>query len=148
VRRGSVVAVVNLTHFRDRVNSPFGATVGDRVIAAAGRRLADGLAPRRVFRSGGGEFTVEVTEGLDRVGATRLAELIVELLAGPFEATGEGLGATVGVCLEPIGDDPFPAWAAAARGADVEAPSRGQRIWIVADALERRSLPPPEALPR
>jgi diguanylate cyclase (GGDEF)-like protein len=133
LRRGSTLAYVDLVHFRDRVNAPFGHVVGDRVLAEVGRRLAEGLTPRRVFRSGGDEFTVEIAGPLDREGAERIADLVALLLARPFEETGEGLEATVGVCLRAVGDDPRPVWAAALRGADTEAPRRGLRLWVVVD---------------
>lgn len=134
LRQGASLAVVDLVHFRDRVNMPFGHDVGDRVLVAVGRRLAEGLAPWRVFRSGGDEFTVEVRDALDRASAERFAGRIAEILAAPFEETGEGLEATVGICLRRIAGDPFPVWAEAQRGADVEAPQRGLPFHIAGDS--------------
>ena len=133
LRQGSSLAVVDLVHFGDRVNAPFGHDAGDRVLAAVGRRLAGGLAPWRVFRSAGDEFTVEVLGPLDREGAECLARRIAEILVAPFDETGAGLDATVGVSLQTINGDPFPVWAEAQRGADCEAPRRGLPFYI-ADA--------------
>lgn len=133
LRRGSRLAFIDLVHFRDRVNVPFGFAVGNRVLAAVGRRLADGFAPWRVFRTGGDEFAVEVLGGLDRDGAARLADRVATALARPFDETGEGLEATVGVCLRAVDDDPVGVWVTALRGADVEAPRRGLRLWVYDD---------------
>ena len=133
VRAGSCLAYIDIVHFRDRVNAPFDHVVGDAVLAEVAWRLSDALAPWRVFRSGGDEFTVEVGTTLDRDGARRLADRVAAALAPPFGQTGEGLEATVGVCLRTVSDDPWRAWSAARRGADVEAPRRGVRFWVDED---------------
>jgi GGDEF domain-containing protein len=109
LRNGSVLAYVDLVHSRDRVNAPFGHVACDSAPAAVGLRLTDGLAPWRVFRSAGDEFTVEVASPLVREAAASLADQIDGILAGPFEEMGEGLEATVGICLRAVDDDPFAA---------------------------------------
>jgi diguanylate cyclase (GGDEF)-like protein len=133
VRAGACLAYIDLVRFRDRVNAPFGHVVGDAVLAEVARRLAEALAPWRVFRSGGDEFTVEVCAALDRDGARQLAERVATVLAPPFEQTCEGQEATVGVCLSVVVDDPRPAWVAAIRGAQVEARRHGVRVWVAGD---------------
>ena len=90
LRQGAALAVVDLVHFSDRVNGPHGRLVGDQVLASVAHRLAQGLAPWRVFRSAGDEFTVEVIGPLDRLGAERLAERVADLLADRFEEIGPG----------------------------------------------------------
>jgi Diguanylate cyclase, GGDEF domain len=56
MRTGSAVAIVDLLHFRDRINEPFGHVVGDQVLREMGTRLRGGLAPHRVDRHAGDEF--------------------------------------------------------------------------------------------
>ena len=51
----------------------------------------------------------------------------------PFEETGAGLDATVGISLRPTGDDPSIAWEQALRGADVETRRRGLSFYISGD---------------
>lgn len=131
---GSTLAYIDLVHFRDRVNAPFDHVVGDSVLSEAARRLGEALAPWRVFRSAGDEFTVEVAEALDREGAERLAGRVAAALALPFEQTGAGLEATVGVCLQVVGEEPWAVWSAARRAADTEAPRLGARLWVVSAA--------------
>jgi hypothetical protein len=60
LRDGSALAVVDLVHFMDRINFPYGDAVGDRLLATVADRLRLGLAPDGVFRSGVDEFTVEI----------------------------------------------------------------------------------------
>jgi GGDEF domain-containing protein len=132
LRPGAVLAVVDLVRFAERVNAPHNHIVGDRVLREVGARLSRGLAPRRVFRTGGDEFTVEVTEPLDLAGAARLAERVRRLLAAPFEDLGVGLEAQVGVSLMRISSDP-QAVLDAANAAAAEAARRKLRLYV-ADA--------------
>jgi GGDEF domain-containing protein len=133
LHQGAALAVIDLVHFRDRVNWPHGHLVGDQLLAAAGRRLAHGLAPWRVFRSGGDEFTVEVMGPLDRAAAERLARRVADLLADPFEEIGAGLDAQIGISLRRIEGDAFPVWAEAQRAADVEAAGRGLPFFVIGE---------------
>jgi hypothetical protein len=138
LRRASTLACIDLVHFCDRVNAPFGHVGGDRVLAAVGRRLADGLVPWRVFQSAGDEFTVEVAGPLDREGAESLADGVAAALARPFEETGEGLEATVGPDSRARGRrwSPLPALDGGPRGsargpAYLASPGRASRSWTV-----------------
>lgn len=112
----------SVTHRRTR---PASTTSGVALRQPAGQRL------RRGFRAAGGEeFTIEILGRIDRTSAEHLAAQIEAILAAPFEATGEGQEATVGISLRAIDGDPRPVWAEAMRGADTEAPRRGLRCWI------------------
>jgi GGDEF domain-containing protein len=135
LRRDASLAVVDLVHFRDRVNATVGYPAGDRVIAAVGQRLSEGLAPWHVFRSAGDGFTIEVPPPVDRASAERLARRVATILAVPFEETGAGLEATVGISLRTVGDDALTVWLEAERGADVEAPLRGRAFHIAGDPV-------------
>ena len=136
LRPESQMVLVDLLHFRDRFNYPYGHGAGDRVLKEAGTRLRDGLAPLRVFRSGGDEFIVEAGADLDGAGAVALANRIAGLLALPIEglgqplaphaglpaipsgAFGQPLEARIGVVLGPVGEDWHHAKMIAERAAD------------------------------
>ena len=110
------VAYIDMFHFLERVNAPYGHGVGDGVLRAVARRLQDGFAPNRVFRAGGDEFLIEFTEPLDGDAAVALARRIGELVAEPIEDIAEPLEARVGLALASVGHS-GPIWAAAAMAA-------------------------------
>lgn len=93
------VAYVDIVHFRDRVNRPYGHVVGDRVLQGVARRLQDRLAPSRVFRFGGDEFLVEILEPLDRMKAAEWASRIERLVEEPIEGINEPLAAHIGIAF-------------------------------------------------
>ena len=90
------LVVVNLDHLH-RVNERSGASAGDRVIAEAGRRLAELAAPGEVVARLGADFawllpgraTAQAEESAERV--------LAAIAASPIEGVGS-LTATAGVC--------------------------------------------------
>lgn len=98
LRQGAAVAhidLIKLAYF----NNAHGHRVGDWALEGVGRALVHGLAPRRVFRTGGDEFLVEIPEPLDRSGAEMLASEIRRLVRQPIPGVPERLQARVGVTL-------------------------------------------------
>jgi diguanylate cyclase (GGDEF)-like protein len=118
LRPESCVVLVDLVHFAARINAPYGHAEGDRVLKEAGARLRDGLAPLRVFRSGGDEFVVEASADLDEAGTVALAHRIADLLALPIEGLEQQLEVRIGVALGPVGGDWLHAMMIAGRAAD------------------------------
>lgn len=147
LRPESCVVFVDLLHFSEQFNYPYGHDVGDRILKEAGTRLREGLAPLRVFRVGGDEFLVEADADLDEAGAEALAHRIAGLLALPIEwleppldwpadlpalpmeAFGQPLEARIGVALGPVGGDWLHAKMIAERAAD-DAGRRGLLLVI------------------
>lgn len=148
LRPQSRIVLVDLVHFMERFNYPYGHVVGDRILKEVGTRLRDGLAPLRVFRAGGDEFIVEADSGLDEAGAEALAHRIAGLLALPIEwleqqpiewganlpalpteAFGQPLEARIGVSLGPVGGDWLQARLIAERAAD-DAGRQGRLVVI------------------
>ena len=108
IPRGSAIGVVDLLHFRDRVNDDFGHLVGDSVLRVVAGRLRDGLAPLRVFRSGGDEFLIEILEPLLESDAAILAKRIAELVAEPIDGIDRPLECRIGITLRRVADDVLP----------------------------------------
>ena len=80
------VLSIDLTGFHD-VNDTLGHDVGDQLLAAIGRRLAEALRDTdAVARLFGDHFAVAGHVD-DVIGARRLAERVREMLASPFEVT-------------------------------------------------------------
>jgi diguanylate cyclase len=70
--RGRCLALCDIDRFK-RINDGFGHAVGDRVLSATARILADECEGHLVTRQGGEEFAVLI-EGNDLVGAKRLID--------------------------------------------------------------------------
>ncbi|MBZ9713511.1 GGDEF domain-containing protein [Deinococcus multiflagellatus] len=93
---GDALLLIDLDHFK-RVNDEFGHPVGDEVLAAVGRVLADTLRSRdRAYRYGGEEFAVI----LRRVPAEQLpqvAQRLREAVGGlRFAAPLDGITVSIG----------------------------------------------------
>jgi diguanylate cyclase (GGDEF)-like protein len=105
VRAGAALALVDLRHFRERVNDPYGHLVGDDVIRTVAHRLMAELAPRRVFRYGGDEFLIELEGAFDKESAADLARRIGNLLAQPIYPIPDRIEAWIGITLRRVSDD-------------------------------------------
>jgi diguanylate cyclase (GGDEF)-like protein/PAS domain S-box-containing protein len=84
------------------INESLGHAVGDQLLAAVGRRLAEALRPADTLaRLGGDEFAVLVDGMAGEAAAEGLARRMVEALAAPFVVEGRDtyVAASVGVAL-------------------------------------------------
>jgi diguanylate cyclase (GGDEF)-like protein len=98
--------VVDIDHFKE-VNDRFGHGVGDHVLQAVARALAEAIrAPDRLARHGGDEFVILLPD-TDLAGALVLADRLRLRLAGlqvpPLDV---GVGASVGVARLEAGELP------------------------------------------
>jgi diguanylate cyclase (GGDEF)-like protein/PAS domain S-box-containing protein len=88
------------------INESLGHAVGDQLLAAVGRRLADTLRPADTLaRLGGDEFAVLVDGLAGEAAAEGLARRMVEALAAPFFVEGRDthVTASVGVAMSRAG---------------------------------------------
>jgi Amt family ammonium transporter len=99
------VLILDLDRFKV-INESLGHAVGDQLLAAVGRRLADALRPADTLaRLGGDEFAVLVDGLAGDAAAEGLARRMLEALATPFLVEGREtyVGASVGVALSRAG---------------------------------------------
>jgi diguanylate cyclase (GGDEF)-like protein/PAS domain S-box-containing protein len=103
------VLFVDLDGFK-RINDDHGHAAGDKVLAEAGRRIADCIRTTdTVTRFGGDEFVVLLEDIGDRQTAAHLAQVIGERLSAPTDLAGGKIriGASIGLSLFPDdGDTP------------------------------------------
>ncbi|HYN48707.1 MAG TPA: diguanylate cyclase [Candidatus Nanopelagicales bacterium] len=95
------VLLFDLDRFRV-INESLGHAVGDQLLVAVGRRLADALRPADTLaRLGGDEFAVLVDGLAGEAAAEGLARRMVEALAAPFHVEGRAthVAASVGVAM-------------------------------------------------
>ncbi len=88
------------------INESLGHAVGDQLLAAVGRRLADALRPADTLaRLGGDEFAVLVDGLGGEAAAEGLARRMVEALEAPFYVEGRDthVAASVGVAMSRAG---------------------------------------------
>lgn len=104
----SALLYIDLDRFK-AINDRHGHAVGDAVLVAVARRIADHLRRSDVFgRIGGDEFVI-VLRQVDAVQAAAKAATIQHILgAGPIEVDGIGLrvGGSIGVAEFEAGDTP------------------------------------------
>ncbi|GAA3342080.1 hypothetical protein GCM10020358_35780 [Amorphoplanes nipponensis] len=87
------VLFVDLDDFKE-VNDTLGHAVGDQLLVAVGRRIAQAIGPGdTAARMGGDEFAVLVAPAADASAAERVAAHIVAVLSTPVEVS-DGLGGT------------------------------------------------------
>jgi diguanylate cyclase (GGDEF)-like protein/PAS domain S-box-containing protein len=104
------VLLVDLDNFKD-VNDSFGHRLGDELLKEATRRLRAGL--RRsdlLFRFGGDEFAMVLTNLHRATDAAVVADKLIERFAAPFELDGREVytGLSAGISVYPRdGSDPF-----------------------------------------
>ncbi len=109
-RRGEPFAVfcVDLDHFK-AVNDTLGHPVGDALLREVAGRLKACLRDTdTVARLGGDEFAILQVGGEQPLGATMLAERIIEFVSQPYDIAGHQvvIGASIGIALAPTdGDD-------------------------------------------
>ncbi len=133
---GVGVLFIDLDHFKS-INDEFGHAAGDRVLAAASRRIEGALrATDLLFRWGGEEFLVLMPHTRrEELGV--IAERVREAVgAGPVQSSstsgGLGIAASVGAAAaEPAPDDPRDLVARADR-AVYEAKAAGRNRVVVA----------------
>jgi diguanylate cyclase (GGDEF)-like protein len=100
---GDPVAVILLDLDRFKViNESLGHTVGDRLLAAVGQRLASGLRPSdTVARFGGDEFGIILDPVTDAAEVRHIAERLGADLRAPFNLNGRDwfVSASMGIAL-------------------------------------------------
>ena len=109
IAAGDAVAMLymDLDGFKE-VNDAFGHSVGDALLAQAGRRIAaESGAGVAIARFGGDEFAVLLKGPEIEERARRLAQLLVDSFTAPIEAAGRHVyaGASIGVSLGGDGID-------------------------------------------
>jgi Amt family ammonium transporter len=102
-RRGDPFALLllDLDRFKN-VNDSLGHLAGDRLLAAAARRLLQCVRPGdTVSRLGGDEFAILLTEMADPADPVRVTERIQYDLAVPFDLEGHEVvtGASIGIAV-------------------------------------------------
>lgn len=104
-RTGEKVAVMllDLDHFKN-VNDSLGHRVGDELLKAVGRRLANVTrGTDTVARMGGDEFLVVAPEVHDELGAEDIADRMMETIRKPLTCGGRTLSVTasIGIAMYP-----------------------------------------------
>lgn len=107
--RGQPEAVlcIDLDRFKE-VNDTLGHPAGDALLCAVTERLLSTVrGSDTVGRLGGDEFAIQQTSAAQPVGASTLAERVIEILSQPYDLLGHQvvIGASVGIALINPGDD-------------------------------------------
>ncbi|WP_179275985.1 GGDEF domain-containing protein [Rhodococcus sp. 06-235-1A] len=88
---------VDVDEFKS-INDRFGHAVGDRVLAALGRRILDNTRAQDIAcRVGGDEFVALLHSARSAEGVERLADRVRGLLAGPYDIDGTDIPVSVSV---------------------------------------------------
>jgi len=132
---GSTMALlyIDLDRFKP-VNDNHGHVVGDELLRQFARRMQGLVRPTdAVARLGGDEFAIALAGVRDPVAADRVAEMVVDAAAGPFEVDGRrlGIGASVGVALGEHADGGWRDLIARADTALYRAKAAGRGRWVV-----------------
>lgn len=91
------VLFVDVDAFKS-INDRFGHVVGDRVLAAIGRRILDNIRAEDIAcRIGGDEFVALLHSAKSAEGVERLADRVRGLLAGPYDIDGTDIPVSVSV---------------------------------------------------
>jgi Amt family ammonium transporter len=96
------VLVLDLDRFKG-INESLGHAVGDRILAAVGRRFEDALRPGETLaRLGDDEYAVLVAADGSEAATRRVANRLVDALSASFDAEGRDtyLSVSVGIALE------------------------------------------------
>jgi diguanylate cyclase (GGDEF)-like protein len=103
------VLCLDLDNFKS-VNDTLGHPVGDALLKVVAERLLEGIgATGTVARLGGDEFAIVQTGAAQPVGATVLAQHLIETIAAPYEINGHSvvIGTSIGIAVAPNdGSDP------------------------------------------
>ncbi|WP_156394371.1 diguanylate cyclase domain-containing protein, partial [Mesorhizobium sp. Root172] len=81
------VLIIDLDNLKT-INDTFGHAAGDALLQAVGSRLAESVAPDRVFRMGGDEFVVILQRAGAPSGIESTARHILDTLAVPADCDG------------------------------------------------------------
>ncbi len=110
------------------INESLGHAVGDQLLAAVGRRLAEALRPADTLaRLGGDEFAVLVDGVAGEAAAEGLARRMVEALAAPFLVEGRDTYVTASVGRRRLARRRPERLGPPARGRDRPLPGEGRR---------------------
>ncbi|QSX35524.1 EAL domain-containing protein [Shewanella avicenniae] len=104
-RRGTKLALLflDLDHFKE-INDTLGHDMGDRLLQQAAGRICSCVRESDfVARLGGDEFTLLLMDANDSKGIERVAQLILQQLAEPFQLGDESayISASIGITLFP-----------------------------------------------
>jgi len=103
------VLCLDLDNFK-AVNDTLGHPVGDALLKVVAERLLEGAGETNtVARLGGDEFAIVQTGAAQPVGATVLAQHLIETIAAPYEIDGHSvvIGTSIGIAVAPNdGTDP------------------------------------------
>jgi len=144
-RQGSQVGVliVDLDRFK-RINELLGHEGGDELLRLVARRLESTLRQGDTVASMGGDrFMVLLPELKEAMGATRVAQKVLEAFRSPFRAGGRGvqLNVSIGVCVFPQDGGDASDLQAHAESAMYRAKERGgNRIECFTTTLNQVSL--------
>ncbi|GLS35091.1 hypothetical protein GCM10010869_06790 [Mesorhizobium tianshanense] len=100
------VLIIDLDNLKT-INDTFGHAAGDALLQAVASRLAESVAPDRVFRMGGDEFAVILQRAGAPAGIESAAHRILDTLAVPADCDGHMIlaQATIGGAVLSAGDD-------------------------------------------
>jgi len=105
---GLALLFIDLDHFKN-INDSLGHHVGDQILAETAKRLtAATRSTDTVARHGGDEFIVMLSGATEAATLARIAEGMVETLAGPYVVAGRELTVTpsIGITIWPAdGED-------------------------------------------
>ncbi|GAA4004566.1 EAL domain-containing protein [Sphingomonas humi] len=102
-RRNCVVMLVDLDRFK-QVNDTLGHPAGDALLRQVAGRLMTIVGDKeRVFRLGGDEFQVIVSDRADQHSVEALASDIIHSLSQPYSVNGSRcvIGASIGIAVSP-----------------------------------------------
>jgi diguanylate cyclase (GGDEF)-like protein/PAS domain S-box-containing protein len=102
-RRAAALMFLDLDHFK-KVNDTLGHAMGDKLLAAVGKRLSSCLRETdTVARIGGDEFTIILPDIADNTSLTHMAHRITSGTSDPFDLDGHQVFVTVslGIALYP-----------------------------------------------
>jgi diguanylate cyclase (GGDEF)-like protein/PAS domain S-box-containing protein len=103
--RVSAVMFLDLDQFK-LVNDTLGHTVGDRLLQAIGSRLVHCVrAEDTVARMGGDEFTILLSDLIDRRGAVNVAQKVLEAVRHPVQVDQHELYVTTSIGIAIFPDD-------------------------------------------
>jgi diguanylate cyclase (GGDEF)-like protein len=105
-RRGPfAVLLLDLDRFKN-VNDSLGHSQGDRLLAAAARRLCECVRPGdTVSRLGGDEFAILLEEISGPADPVRVADRIQYSLSAPFDLDGHDVVTTASIGIAPVAPD-------------------------------------------
>lgn len=104
--RTLAMMLLDIDQFKD-INDTFGHSLGDDLLVAVARRLAEALRDRSILaRFGGDEFAILQTDIDDIGNASGLARRLIDLFNEPIDVQGRKihLSVSIGIALYPPGE--------------------------------------------